>query len=608
MRKKIFVLAIALFANIQAQEFCATDAVQVELERKNPEVKKAREEAEARLSNTDILAYLEKRGAVARNNGNYTGTIYEIPVVVHVIEASTGDAQFSITDAEIETWIENANKMFAATYTGTSSNYDFFPAGNGIDESAVIPFKLVLAKRDQQCSSFSGIKRYNGNTLPGYTQYGIKRYENNGPSEADVKELAPQWDESSYYNMYIVAGFDGNFTNYGLMGYAGYPTNPDTHFRTVMKAPVVTKPNSKTLAHEFGHSLGLKHTFDGANSNGGECTPNNGDCTQDNDKICDTEYSQSAYGMNPIPTNDEINPCTGQNYQGVQYNVMNYTKRAKKFTSGQRTRALAMFLEYRGNLTTSLAGTPLDNNNETLTQANCTVTGITNSSGYGIGPKKVVLGSINNTSSGNSIYAGSKHYVDYTTKSCLNTAFSTDIPKDEASVLKVSIGANNQHIKAWIDYNDNGTFEDNEVIANQASSTANQEHSFSFTPPASAVVNTNLRMRVASDWVEPNACGVYQYGQAEDYIVKVIDGLSVEDVTNTAENYTVVYQPKDNTIRLLDTKENFGAYQIFDFSGKLIQKGKVSQQTIHFNNTYPKGGYIIKFTHQNKEVSVKFLK
>ncbi|PIE49953.1 MAG: secretion protein, partial [Flavobacteriales bacterium] len=67
------------------------------------------------------------------------------------------------------------------------------------------------------------------------------------------------------------------------------------------------------------------------------------------------------------------------------------------------------------------------------------------------------------------------------------------------------------------------------------------------------------------------------------------------------------YESKDNTIRLVDTKEGFGNYQIFDFSGKLIQQGVTKEQVIKLNNN-TKGGYLIKFEHKGKTASFKFLR
>ncbi len=600
---------------MNAQETCGFEQAQRELERKNPEVRLQREQAEEQLRIKMQSAAFMQRMAQLSQNAQYTGEIYEIPVVVHVIEngSATGNKGTNqLTDAQIKTWIDNANKMYAATYQATVPNKSFLPAGNGIDESAVIPFKLVLAKRDQNCQATTGIIRHNC-TLPGYAEHGMRRSGSNGPTEDEIKAIAPQWNESAYYNMYIVTGFDSNFNPYGLMGYAGYPTNSDAGYRTVMKAPVVTKPNSTTLAHEFGHSLGLDHPFKGANSSGGECPATTGDCTVDDDKVCDTERCQSVLSVYPAPTNQDINPCTNQNYQGVQYNVMNYGHRLVKFTAGQRTRALAMFMARRASLTTSLAAKPVDNNNTQVTVAKCNVTGVRESVNYQSGPIKVVLGTINNISEGYNVN-NTESYIDYASKSCLSSTFSTEIPNDAENTLKVTIKGNSQTIKAWIDYNNNGDFEDTEMVAEKVYASgggfgSGTEYSFNFTPPANATFNTFLRMRVVADMSRTvSSCGEYRCGQAEDYLVKIKKKDDATDVKEVkSEDNFVSYDSKSNQLRLLNNS-TFGEYKIYNMLGREIYHGNSNSNVISLNKLFVKGVYILRFEQKGKAISYKFLK
>ncbi len=621
--KKHLLLLFALFfvgVNMNAQETCGFEQAQRELERKNPEMRLRREKAEEQLRiKMQSTAFLQRMARLSQK-ANYTGEIYEIPVVVHVIENRSGTGHtgtptdgVQLTDEQIKTWIENTNKMYAATYQSPNNPLkSFFPPGDEVDESAVIPFKLVLAKRDQDCKATTGIIRYDC-TLPGYAEHGMKRSGTQGPSEDDIKGIAPQWNESAYYNMYIVTGFDSNFNSYGLMGYAGFPTNSDAGYRTVMKAPVVTNVNSTTLAHEFGHSLGLHHPFKGANPQGGECAAN-ADCTKDNDKVCDTEPCQSLLSVNPVPTNQDINPCTNQNYQGVQYNVMNYGYRLVKFTKEQRERALAMFLANRGSLTTSLAATPIEDGEEEVTAASCQVTGVTLSQNYQSGPIKVVLGTIENISEGYNLN-NTQFYVDYASKSCLNSAFSTEIPNDSESTLKVTIQGNSQTIKAWIDYNNNGTFEDAELIASKVSASgggfgSGTEYSFNFTPPADATFNTNLRMRVAADMKNTlSSCGEYRCGQAEDYLVKIKKQDSPTDVKEVKlEDNLVVYDSNNSQLRLLKFSSVFGKYKIYNMLGRLIEQGNANSNVISLKKQNPTGLYILKFQQNGQDISYKFLR
>ncbi len=610
--KKHLLLLFALFlvsVNINAQEPCGFDKIQKELERQNPNFKLQKEKAEERLRIKMQSTSFQQRVKQLSQNGKYTGKIFQVPIVVHVLENRTGRGSTGVanhkqlTDAQIQKWIDNTNKMFAGTYQSPyDPNKSFFPAGDGIDESAVIPFKLVLAKRDQNCQKTTGIIRYNC-TLPNYIKYGVKTDGEKGISKDEMKKIAPLWNTNNYYNIYIVTGLDGNFFQTGLKGYAYPPSNME--YYAVMKAFVVTQKDDTVLAHEFGHGLGLEHTFKGANEHGGQCTKSTGDCTKDDDKVCDTERCRSAYDMNPVPTNQQINPCTGKNYQGVQYNVMNYGRRRVKFTKGQRTRALAIFMENRRSLTTSLAGTPVDENAE-VTVADCNFTGIKVPDNYNIGPTKVVLGTINNKSEGYVTWRP-EYYVDYTTRTCLNSALSTDIPFDTESQLKVSIVGSDQYIKAWIDYNDNGKFETTEVVADKPNAKANEEHTFSFTPPNDAVVGKFLRMRIVADFSNPSPCGELEFGQAEDYLVKIKKNTGIDSKKNQAENNFIYYDSKNNQLQLLDNS-TFGEYKIYDMLGREVFQGNSNSNVISLNKSFVKGVYILKFKQKEKTFSFKFLK
>ena len=353
--KTILSFVAILFAMTFNAQTCAFDKVQSELEAKNPEIKKNREASDARLLNMDLQSYLNSKGATSKN-GQYTGTIYEIPVVVHVITSSSStNSSLTLSDAQISTWIDNCNKMYATTYGN-----GFFPEGTGSLDGNVIPIKMVLAKRSPSCTTSTGIVRYNGSTITGYDQYGVNSSGTSGASTAQIKALAPHWPENAYFNIYVIIGFDGDKSTYGLMGWCGYPTNPDSAYESFMKVTVVTNVNDSTLAHEFGHGMGLAHIFDGASSSptnnpplAADC-PANANCLTDNDKVCDTEPTASLLSVYPTPTNSVTNPCTGTNYAGAQYNVMNYTYSPRKFTAGQRDRAVAVFLLNRENLTKSL--------------------------------------------------------------------------------------------------------------------------------------------------------------------------------------------------------------------------------------------------------------
>ncbi len=561
MRQLLLITGIATFLtlfftnNIQAQKqqgFCGFEQVRDKMEHKSPKLKGLREQAEQKYKSTMLFSSRKTK------SGHWTGQIYEIPIVIHVIENRTGNGKTGkddgsqLTDDEIKTWIENTNKMYASTYQSVNfpDMSSFFPVGTGADKGTVMPFKLVLAKRNPNCQATTGIIRYDAGNMPNgkgtaYAEHGVNMNNTEGVAEGDILDFVPHWSEKSYYNIYLITGFDDNFGNGGIMGYATYCTVPAQQYHSFMKVVCPTVDDSNTLAHEFGHALGLMHTFEGADEQGQSC-PN-----ATNDEVADTEIAKSMLTTYPLPTNNDINGCTGKNYQGVQYNVMNYTSSVKKFTPGQRDRALQMFLnDEKGKALVKSNGAKPITTTISVTASTCTIIGIDNTNSQNdAGAVKTIFGTIDNATFGNTKFGGNarQFYIDYTAQWCYNSTIQTEIPQNTATPLKISNESPaKQDIKAWIDYNDNGTFEASEQVfyKQNAEEYGGQTYTENITPPANAVTGKFLRMRVIGDIGNANIqpCGKLKEGQAQDYLVKIKASNSPQiTLTATLKNITKVY-------------------------------------------------------------------
>lgn len=625
MKKFSTLLVLMFFINSFSQDShkeCGFDKIMKKLDDRHPGLKRYREDGEQKILGMNQQAFLNKVGATTSKNALYTGQIYEIPVVVHVIESQApANANLAVTDQEIINWIGRANSMYATTYGGS-----FYPEAAGATGGNVIPFKLVLAKRSPSCMPTTGIIRYNGSDLPDYDQNGVS---DTGATDTQIKnQLAPHWPENSYFNIYVVIGFDGQQQlSYGLMGYAAFPSSYDYDYESFMKVATIKNQNDTTLTHELGHAFGLYHTFQGISANSQTTCPVNNNCATDGDRVCDTSPSRSMYGV-AVPNNNAIDPCTNQNYDGTQYNIMNYTNSNRKFTAGQRDRAILMMMEYRKNLLNSLAGTDpatVVNSPVSVVNAQCSPSGIVNPTNSAVGPTRVIFGSISSVTNGyDADEATPVYYANYATATCIRPAFFTDIPSNSATELKVTYAYTFNHAekfktKVWIDYNNNGIFEASELVVNNLSANLTNSGltlSNNITPPASAVKNVYLRMRIAVDAATFNgvtfpdfdACSQLQYGQMEDYAVRISETLSTSDIKKDNSDTKIVYLKGENKLQLFGSKNlKFGNYQIYDMSGKLIQKGNSETNEVRINQPLIKGSYIINYSDGDQQGSKKFL-
>lgn len=121
------------------------------------------------------------------------------------------------------------------------------------------------------------------------------------------------------------------------------------------------------------------------------------------------------------------------------------------------------------------------------------------------------------------------------------TAMIAAAPEDLEISFAITIGSYSGGVKLWIDWNGNGTFEEDELIASSAS-TISSGGVFTGTfevPAGTQLGNYRMRARVVEGTTSFGACSTQNYGEVEDYTFSVIEtptcmppsGVSVLSVT-----------------------------------------------------------------------------
>ena len=233
-----------------------------------------------------------------------TGERKIIPVVVHVIH-NFGNA--NVTDADVDYAIEQLNKNINRQAGNMLSTPDVFAAVSG---SANVEFRL--ATKDPSGNNTNGIVRIHSELT-------------DVPEPRDLVKSLSYWNSYQYFNIWVVNSLpdsDGNM----LLGYAQFPWSGSMSTDGVAIRASEFK-NGKTLTHEVGHWLGLRHIW--------------GDALCGDDGVADTPpakeenwgvtLNQFPYHLN-VCVADSINPA-GEMFM----NYMDYSDDAvmSLFTDGQ---------------------------------------------------------------------------------------------------------------------------------------------------------------------------------------------------------------------------------------------------------------------------------
>ncbi|AZA75663.1 reprolysin-like metallopeptidase [Chryseobacterium indoltheticum] len=214
--------------------------------------------------------------------------------------------------------------------------------------------------------------------------------------------------------------------------------------------------------------------------------------------------------------------------------------------------------------------------------------------------------------------SGPSTYTSYVA----NSNLQVNLVKNGTYTLSVTKGwagttAYPEMISAWIDFNRNGTFEDNERImqaSNSVASTTVNPTTANFTVPSSSVLNQGLRMRIGllyyntPGYIHNSSCGtINALGEYEDYNVVVTDVLSTSESSAVKNEIQIYPNPATDFLNITKVSDK-ATYKIYSAAGQLVGNGNISNGKINVSSLI-KGAYVISIEDKGKEsFNSKFIK
>lgn len=284
IKRYVALLCLSAFfinGQVSAQYLrCTTDEVVQEAIKNDPEYARILAESNMRKASPGVKS---------------TGTTYVIPVVFHIMHEYGPE---NLTKAQILDQIRVINEDFNRLNADTGETRDYFKSVAG---SINIVFKLAQIDPNGNCTD--GIIRV----------YSASTNNQDDQSSNSVKKVSPGWDRTKYLNIWTVKSIAS-----GAAGYAYYPgINASLDGIVILydySRGATSTGGGRSLTHEIGHYLNLRHTWGNSNSAVG-CTDPEGDQVDDTPKIpgptTSCSFSQKAC--------DGVTPIQLENYMDYSY-------------------------------------------------------------------------------------------------------------------------------------------------------------------------------------------------------------------------------------------------------------------------------------------------
>lgn len=206
--------------------------------------------------------------------------------------------------------------------------------------------------------------------------------------------------------------------------------------------------------------------------------------------------------------------------------------------------------------------------------------------------------------------SGASEYTDYTSDFSKLITLKKGSTGNTVSVSKqwTSTTTYNEGVTVWIDYNKDALFSASEIVFTSPPSKVTPV-SGSFTVPVNAYTDGNVIMRVMMSYnVQPqNGCVSQQYGEIEDYPVRILDQtLSTHDVTKDNNAIQIFPNPATDVLNIANVSSK-AEFIITNMAGQKVMNGQITDNKISVSRLGT-GAYIISIEDKGTTSNLKFIK
>lgn len=199
-------------------------------------------------------------------------------------------------------------------------------------------------------------------------------------------------------------------------------------------------------------------------------------------------------------------------------------------------------------------------------------------------------------------------YTNYATDAARLVTLQQGTTNNVISVTKAWTGEKyDEAVTVWIDFDRSGTYDNDEIILLTNADTVNPVTN-TFAVPADAYIGdktVGMRVALSYDSAQLDPCGTYTYGEVEDYAVKIIANMAVND-SGKANGVQVYPNPAVDLLNIIRVSDK-ATYIIYNMAGQAVSKGKVTDNKVQVSHLV-KGVYIMVIENVGEVSQVKFIK